>query len=142
MIKKNFCLSLILILFIVGIAGTASICLAQEGELELPRPLGDRDISAIIGDIIKYVLGAVGMLTLVMLIYGGIMWMTSGGNAQQVKKGKDTIFWAILSISPTRPRSTINSRQSWSSRCICIDEIVCNTCECCRVVSLSISLVA
>jgi len=37
-------------------------------------------------------------LALVMFIYGGIIWMTSSGNAEQVTKGKNIIIWATIGL--------------------------------------------
>lgn len=73
--------------------------LAQAANPKLNDPLNNRDIPTLAGDIIKYILGIVGVLALVMFIYGGITWMTSAGSAEKVKKGKDTIVWAILGLA-------------------------------------------
>jgi len=64
----------------------------------LKDPLGNRDIPTLIAAIIKYVLGFVGVIALVMFIIGGLIWMTSGGSAEKVKKGKDTLIWAVLGM--------------------------------------------
>ena len=65
----------------------------------LPNVLGSADLPTIVGNIIKAVLGLVGTLALVMFIYGGILWMTSGGKEEQIKKGKDTLVWAVLGLA-------------------------------------------
>jgi len=36
---------------------------------------------------------------LVMFIYGGLTWMTSEGVPDKIRKGKDTIVWAILGLA-------------------------------------------
>ena len=75
-------------------------CLAQGNEnLEVPNPLGNREVPVIVGDLIKYILGFVGVIALVMFIYGGIMWMTSAGNQEKIKTGKETIVWAIIGMA-------------------------------------------
>jgi len=33
-----------------------------------------------------------------MFIYGGIIWMTSSGNAEQVTKGKNIVIWATIGL--------------------------------------------
>jgi len=73
--------------------------LNAEGAVTLPNLLGNKDLPTIIGNIIKAVLGLVGVLALVMFIYGGILWMTSGGKEEQIKKGKDTLVWAVLGLA-------------------------------------------
>jgi len=81
------------------VSQNSSNTIASEEELELPQPLGHRSIPVIIGDVLKYILGFVGIIALVMFIYGGFTWMTSGGNADKIKTGKNAIVWAILGMA-------------------------------------------
>lgn len=53
----------------------------------------------LIGRIIAVVLGLVGSIALVMFIYGGIIWMTSAGSSERVKKGRDAILWAVIGMA-------------------------------------------
>jgi len=64
----------------------------------LTNPLGNREPHELVGDIIQYILGFVGILVLVMFIYGGITWMTSAGAPEKIKKGRDTLIWAVLGL--------------------------------------------
>jgi len=66
--------------------------------IELP-PAVPGEIPDIIARIIKVVLGLIGVLALIMFIYGGITWMTSGGNVEAVKRGKNTLVWAVLGLA-------------------------------------------
>lgn len=71
------------------------------GTVTLPNPLGattGTSIPTLLGKIIKSVLGIVGSLALVMFIYGGITWMLSAGNQEQVTKGKNILIWAAAGI--------------------------------------------
>ena len=34
-----------------------------------------------------------------MVVYGGILWMTSRGDAKMIQKGKDTLTWAVLGLA-------------------------------------------
>ena len=61
-------------------------------------PKGTTDISTIIGKVIKAVLGIVGSIALLMFIYGGFLWLTSGGGKERIKKGKDILIWAIIGL--------------------------------------------
>jgi amino acid transporter len=80
------------------IVSSIGVCHATTADNELPNPLGTTSISVLIGRIINGALGIVGSLALLMFIYGGIIWMTSGGNEEKVKKGKQTLIWAVLGI--------------------------------------------
>ncbi len=64
----------------------------------LPDPLGKTTPQALIGKIIKAVLGIVGSLALVMFIYGGFTWMLAGGNAEKVTKGRNILVWATIGL--------------------------------------------
>lgn len=75
------------------------LVLAQGTGTDLPNPIGTTDLSTIVANIIKAVLGAVGVLALVMFIYGGLVWMTSGGKEEQIRKGKDTLVWAVAGLA-------------------------------------------
>lgn len=59
---------------------------------------GGRDLPAIVGGIINIMLGFVGILLLVYLIYGGFLWMTSGGSEDGAKKAKTMITNAIIGL--------------------------------------------
>ena len=66
----------------------------------LINPLG-ADVTSIpvfIGNIIKAALGLSGSIALLMFVWGGMQWLISGGSAERVKKGKDTIIWAVLGL--------------------------------------------
>ncbi|HCC83446.1 TPA: hypothetical protein DEP96_01195 [Candidatus Uhrbacteria bacterium] len=64
----------------------------------LYNPLGEADVRVIIGRVIKGILGLVGSLAFAMFIYGGMLWMTSAGNADRVKKGQSILVWTVLGL--------------------------------------------
>lgn len=93
-----FLLIFICAIFLIPIDVLAE-CL--KGETCLEDPLGlpaDKPIPTLIGKVIKGALGIVGSLALVMFIYGGLVWMTSAGNEQRVKTGKDILIWATIGL--------------------------------------------
>ncbi len=51
-----------------------------------------------IGQIISVVLSLLGVIFLILLIFGGIQWMTAGGNDEQVKKAKNVIIRSIIGL--------------------------------------------
>lgn len=67
----------------------------------LKNPLGDsnNDPRVIIGNIIRAALGLVGSLALAVFIYGGITWVTSGGNQERISRGKNMLIWATLGLA-------------------------------------------
>lgn len=71
---------------------------APDERVQLPNPLGTSSVPIIVGRIIKILSGGAGMIALMMFVYGGFQWLTAGGNAEKIKKGKDIILWSILGL--------------------------------------------
>lgn len=65
---------------------------------QLDNPLGETDIRLIIGRVISALLGISGAIALLMFVWGGMLWLTSGGNDTRIKKGKDTLLWATIGL--------------------------------------------
>lgn len=72
--------------------------LSAKAVVEVPNPLSANSIPELAGQMIRGLLGVSGALALFFLVWGGIMWMTSSGNSERVKKGRDSIVWAILGL--------------------------------------------
>lgn len=66
---------------------------ANEAGLVRTESLGTQ-----IGGIIKGVLGLLGILLLLMFIYGGFVWMTAGGNTEKVQLANKIINSAIIGL--------------------------------------------
>lgn len=62
-----------------------------------------------VGDMIGLVLSFIGVLFLILTIYGGISWMTAGGNEQNVEKAKTIIINAIIGLLIVISAYTITS---------------------------------
>ena len=48
---------------------------------------------------LKYLMYAVGVISVVMIIVGGIRYATSGGAAEKVKSAKNTILYACVGLA-------------------------------------------
>ena len=51
-----------------------------------------------VASIIKVVLGLLGTIFVILMIYAGILWMTAGGNDTQVKKAQNIIQRAVIGL--------------------------------------------
>lgn len=58
----------------------------------------DQDLMEVVKIIINVILGIVGLIAVVMIIVGGIQYTTSQGDAQKVKKAKDTILYGVVGL--------------------------------------------
>ena len=56
------------------------------------------DLSNSVIPIINGVIGILGLVCVVVMIIGGINYMTSAGDAGKVKKGKDTILYGLIGL--------------------------------------------
>ncbi len=56
------------------------------------------DLSSSIATVIKTILALVGTVFLVLTIYAGILWMTAGGNSEQVDKALNMIKSTVIGL--------------------------------------------
>ena len=59
---------------------------ANEGDL----------LTARIAEIIKVVLGFLGVVVVIIVIYAGFLWLTAGGTPEKVQKAKDWLINAVI----------------------------------------------
>ncbi|OGY44695.1 MAG: hypothetical protein A3J62_01150 [Candidatus Buchananbacteria bacterium RIFCSPHIGHO2_02_FULL_38_8] len=53
------------------------------------------DLGGMLGDVVNYLFGIVGVIFLTVILIGGYMWLTAGGNEEKVKKAKEFIINGI-----------------------------------------------
>jgi hypothetical protein len=68
--------------------------------VSLCNPLGNNNITVpqIAGKIIQVVISLLGIISLLMFIYAGFTWLTAGGKSEAIKKGKETMIWAVAGL--------------------------------------------
>ena len=59
---------------------------------------GGSDLTGNITAILYAIVGALGIVAVVVMIIGGVTYMTSNGDAGKVKKGKDTILYGMIGL--------------------------------------------
>lgn len=59
---------------------------------------GQTDFRALAQIVLDYFLGFLGFLAIIMIIYGGILYVTSAGNDTNVEKAKKILLYAIVGI--------------------------------------------
>ena len=77
-----------------------SIVLAQFSITE-NYGLTDNELDVILENIIIWILGFIGILGILFLVYGGIMYVTSAGDESKAEEGKKTITYAIIGLFVT-----------------------------------------
>ena len=71
----------------------------NDGNVGSATGLGTRDVRETIGSIINVALSLLGIIVLVIIIYGGFLWMTAGGNDERVGEAKKWIFGGIIGLA-------------------------------------------
>lgn len=56
-------------------------------------------LECLVGNILNVAITIIGMVVILMLVFGAYKLLTSGGNAQSVESGKQTITYAILGLT-------------------------------------------
>ena len=97
-----------LFLIIIGLFFTTTLVVAQDigfGTLDDVAAGGQYKIitgenltDTIVGEIIAWVLGFVGVLFLGLVIYSGFQWMSAGGNTEQVDQSKKRIISSAVGL--------------------------------------------
>ncbi len=62
------------------------------------QPVTEQTIASYVGGIIQIALGFVGIILFIVILYGGFLWMTAGGNEEQVTKAKTWIKNGVIGI--------------------------------------------
>lgn len=102
MFKKNKLF--ITFLSLLGVFWVANLVLAQSGNTFGFEPVNNTialsatDPRIIVGRIIQIVLAFLGVITLVLIMYAGFLWMTSGGDENKVDKAKAMIKNAVIGL--------------------------------------------
>jgi lysylphosphatidylglycerol synthetase-like protein (DUF2156 family) len=59
---------------------------------------GETSLAETLGLIVNTALSLLGVVFIVLMVYGGFQWMTAGGNEEQVKKAQGRIKNAIIGL--------------------------------------------
>ena len=60
--------------------------------------LGTKDVRLTIASLIRVAMGLLGILTLCIVLVGGFLWMTAGGNDEQIGKAKKLMYRSVVGL--------------------------------------------
>jgi len=60
--------------------------------------ISDGDIGSVAGKSINIALQLVGLIFLLLTIYGGLLWMTARGAEDQITKARDIVIAAVIGL--------------------------------------------
>jgi len=85
----------------ISLYAFASKVMAQAPEVKniAPVPIIESgNLMDVLGNIVNVVLIVIGILAVFYLVYGGVMYVTSGGDSEKASKGRTAITNAIIGI--------------------------------------------
>lgn len=95
-----------MVVIMLSMAALPMIALAQQGTIDVglgpvQNAVGytTRDLRAVIGDIIRAVLGFLGVVAIVIILIGGFKWMTAGGSDEKVGDAKKWLISGIIGLA-------------------------------------------
>ena len=104
MFNKNIVFYLSLIIIFLSIFIISNIALAQFGLENFGSGSDNTFFSAnrsapqTVTRIISYIIGIIGVLLLVLIIYSGVLYATSAGSEEQIEKAKKTLTYSVIGI--------------------------------------------
>ncbi len=60
--------------------------------------LGNADLKTTVLNIVRLLLGLMTLIAVVLVIYGGFVWLTAAGNEERVEKAKKIISAAVIGL--------------------------------------------
>jgi len=98
--KKIFKICVALALFVI-IANTASAALIENAD-EIDKCVENQtcfcEVGKLIGNLAKFITGIIGALALLFFIYGGLMWILSGGEKKRIETGRNSIVYSVIGL--------------------------------------------
>jgi hypothetical protein len=100
--KINIKKILFIVFLVIAIFTVADFTLAASLDVGMNYAagigLGNSDPRIIIANIIRIVLGFLGIIALVLIIYAGWLWMTAGGESDKIDKAKKILIGAVIGM--------------------------------------------
>ena len=91
------------------IASAGSVALAMAAPLASKAVISFQDLSGTLGlgsenpenvviDIVNWVLGLLALIAVILVLIGGFMWMTAGGNEDKIGRAKKLLVAAVTGL--------------------------------------------
>ena len=79
-------------------AGSIGECYGGTGNNKVNNDIATRDLNNTLNTIINVIIGIVGFVAVVMMIMGGINFITSQGDTAKVTKARNTILYGVVGL--------------------------------------------
>ncbi|MEA3272765.1 MAG: hypothetical protein U9P90_03805 [Patescibacteria group bacterium] len=93
----------IVLISVLSLTLLPSLVLAQGAlerlaDVQATADLPEGSLESTIGLIINIILSLVGVILVVLIVYAGFLWMTAGGNEDNIKKAKAILTNSIIGL--------------------------------------------
>ena len=95
---KYFLIGLVALSLVVALGSPVLAETSSGSKIEIPNPIFCKTATCLITQVIRYILGVIAILATFMFVWGGVVLLTSAGNADRVKQGRETLTWAAIGI--------------------------------------------
>jgi len=93
---------LIIMAVLIGVFSYVNLSLAQTDRFGLENAAGiglaQTDLRIAIINIIRFILGFLGLAAVIIILYGGYLWLTADGNPNKIEKAKKTLISAVIGL--------------------------------------------
>lgn len=72
-------------------------CTGSNAQTDVCKAQGD-SAGKLVRDVINLLLFAIGIISIIMIIIGGIRYTLSNGDASNIKTAKDTVLYAVIGL--------------------------------------------
>jgi hypothetical protein len=86
-------------IFLILILLTLPIIVLAEETIRIENPLEAGSFEVIINNIIDFIFKIAIVLAPLMVIIGGFLFVTAGGNIQQISRAKNLLIWTAIGFA-------------------------------------------
>ena len=94
--KTNLLILIIVLSLFLSFFVSDSLADTGGGTGGIPNPIGTTSFTSLLERIIGYLVLIGAPILALMVLYGGFMILTAGGNPEKFKSGKDVILYAVI----------------------------------------------
>ena len=100
-LKRILRISLLILMVVILLSPMFFVLADEYGLDETAGSAGlqtNRTIPQIVGGVLQTVLSLLGLIALIIIIIGGFMWMTAGGNKETVEKARQLMLNGLIGL--------------------------------------------
>ena len=86
--------------FLITLVVFLGFAISSNGQVTLPNPLGNTgDFPTLLKKVADYVFTIVGALAVLMFVWAGILYLTSGANPGNIQRANKAVLYATIGLA-------------------------------------------